>query len=160
MRTVRKSTTETMTTTTNSHWTKVVKSRRLRRSARSQFRHPKACRGQTSGKSSSRVVKLTPEPPPSISATKPAKRTAKAPAKKVPASKPKAAENPVRKRKAEDAGIEQPQRHQIPRHQNMTTSLFNMKETFYMGRDMLLKDMDGSACLFYQQAHRPGFSAG
>ena len=29
-----------------------------------------------------------------------------------------------------------------------------------MGRDVLLKDMDGFACLFYQQAHRPGFSAG
>ena len=38
----------------------------------------------------------------------------------------------------------------------MTTSLFNMKEAFYMGRDVLLKDMDGSARLFYQQAHRPG----
>ena len=109
---------------------------------------------------SPRVVKPTPEQPPSNSTAKPAKRTAKAPAKKVPASKPKAVENPIRKRKTEDAGIEQPQRNQIPRHQNMTTSLFNMKEAFYMGRDVLLKDMDGSARLFYQQAHRPGFSAG
>ena len=29
-----------------------------------------------------------------------------------------------------------------------------------MGRDVLLKDMDGSARLFYQQIHTPGFSAG
>ena len=95
-----------------------------------------------------RSPRTKPEVEPQPKPAKPAKV-------KTSAAKPKVADKPLRKRKAEEADIEQP-----PRQQHMTTSLINMKEAFYLTRGVLLADMDGSARLFYQQAHRPGFNAG
>jgi glutaredoxin len=103
------------------------------------------------------VADLDLDAKPASSSTRSKTSKASVPAAKKPASSSaKATAASTRKRKTEEADASFDQQRPS---QGLTTSLINMKEVFYMTREILLADMDGAARKFYTQAHRPQFQA-
>ena len=97
----------------------------------------------------------TEDKPTRATRSKTSKATVLAAKKSAPAPT-KAAATSNRKHETEEADTTFEQQR-TP--QALTTSLINMKEVFYVTRETLLKDMDGTARRFYIQAHRPQFNA-
>ena len=69
------------------------------------------------------------------------------------------ADKPIRKRKQDDTDLVFEVRDPQKAAREISTSLINMREVFFLDRKALFGGMDKAARLFYQQAYRPGFKS-